>query len=106
MGLVVAPLFSVILAGVEDHEAGTASGVLNAVQQLDAAVGVAVVGTVLFGLLGSQAGGAAASQAPKVRAALVTAGVTGRTSCGSSAARTAPRSERTGRLRKRANGAG
>lgn len=77
MGLVVAPLFSVILAGVEDQEVGTASGVLNAVQQLGAAVGVAVVGTVFFTLLGSQAGGAAASQTPAVRAALVTAGVTG-----------------------------
>ena len=52
-GLVLAPLFNVILAGVEDHEVGTASGVLNAVQQLGAAVGVAVVGTVFFGLLGT-----------------------------------------------------
>ena len=75
MGLVVAPLFSVILAGVAEHEVGTASGVLNAVQQLGAAVGVAVVGTVFFGLLGTQAASAAASQAPTVRAALVTAGV-------------------------------
>jgi hypothetical protein len=77
MGLVVAPLFSVILAGVADHEVGTASGVLNAVQQLGAAVGVAVVGTVFFGLLGSQADGAAASQTPAVRAALASAGVAG-----------------------------
>jgi EmrB/QacA subfamily drug resistance transporter len=76
-GLVVAPLFSVVLAGVEEHEVGTASGVLNAVQQLGAAVGVAVVGTVFFSLLGTQAAPAAATQAPGVRTALADAGVTG-----------------------------
>jgi hypothetical protein len=48
MGLAIAPLFNVILAGVEDTEVGAASGVLNAMQQLGSAVGVAVVGTVFF----------------------------------------------------------
>src|SRR2546430_2752341 len=70
MGLVLAPLFNVILAGVEDHEVGTASGVINAVQQLGAAVGVAVVGTLFFSLLGTQAAAATATQTPTVRAAL------------------------------------
>lgn len=50
MGLVFAPLFDIILAGVADHEVGSASGLLNAVQQLAAAVGVAVVATVFFAL--------------------------------------------------------
>jgi EmrB/QacA subfamily drug resistance transporter len=49
IGLVVAPLFSVILAGVADDEVGSASGTLNAVQQLGGAIGVAVLGTVFFG---------------------------------------------------------
>lgn len=75
MGLVLAPLFNVILSGVEDHEVGSASGVLNAMQQLGAAIGVAVVGTVFFSLLGTQAGAAAQTQAPAVRAALSTAAV-------------------------------
>jgi hypothetical protein len=52
MGLAIAPLFNVILAGVEDHEVGSASGVLNAVQQLGSAVGVAVVATVFFDAVG------------------------------------------------------
>ncbi|MEW2416299.1 MFS transporter [Streptomyces sp. NPDC046866] len=46
MGLVVPPLFDVILAGVDDAQAGSASGVLNAVQQLAHAVGAALLVTV------------------------------------------------------------
>ena len=48
MGLVVAPLFDVVLASVTDEEVGSASGVLNAVQQLSGAMGVAVLGTIFF----------------------------------------------------------
>jgi EmrB/QacA subfamily drug resistance transporter len=52
IGLLIAPLFSIILAAVDDHEVGSASGVLNAIQQLGSAVGVAVIGTVFFSALG------------------------------------------------------
>jgi hypothetical protein len=48
MGVVVAPLFRFVLAGIEDHEVGSASGVLNAMQQLGAAAGIALVGTLFF----------------------------------------------------------
>jgi MFS family permease len=48
VGLVVAPLFGFILAAVDDEEVGSASGVLNALQQLASAMGVAVLGTVFF----------------------------------------------------------
>jgi hypothetical protein len=48
MGLVVAPLFDIILAALSDHELGSGSGVLNAVQQLAGSIGVAVLGTVFF----------------------------------------------------------
>jgi MFS family permease len=51
LGLVVAPLFGFILAAVGDDEVGSASGVLNALQQLASAVGVAVLGTVFFAAL-------------------------------------------------------
>jgi hypothetical protein len=44
----IAPFFDIVLAGVEDHEVGSASGTLNAVQQLGGAIGVAVLGTVFF----------------------------------------------------------
>jgi EmrB/QacA subfamily drug resistance transporter len=52
MGLIVAPLFEIIIAAVQDRELGSASGVLNAVQQLAGAVGVAVLGTIFFDGLG------------------------------------------------------
>jgi EmrB/QacA subfamily drug resistance transporter len=51
IGMVVSPLFDFILAAVTDDEAGSASGVLNAVQQLAGAVGVAALGTVFFSVL-------------------------------------------------------
>ena len=53
MGLIVAPLFGIIIAAVADDEVGSASGVLNAVQQLASAIGVALLGTVFFDALGA-----------------------------------------------------
>jgi EmrB/QacA subfamily drug resistance transporter len=47
-GLIVAPMFDIILASVTDSETGSASGVLNAGQQLASSIGVAVLGTVFF----------------------------------------------------------
>ncbi len=51
MGFVFGPLFNVILAGVDEHEVGSASGTLNAIQQLGNSVGVAVLATIFFSLL-------------------------------------------------------
>jgi EmrB/QacA subfamily drug resistance transporter len=51
MGLLMAPFFDIILAGVEEHEMGSASGSLNAVQQLGGALGIAILGTVFFHVL-------------------------------------------------------
>ena len=51
MGLALPPLFDFILAGAKDHEVGSASGVLNAVQQFAAALGIAVFATVFFAYL-------------------------------------------------------
>ncbi|GGO83963.1 MFS transporter [Wenjunlia tyrosinilytica] len=50
MGLLMAPFFDIALAGVRDDEVGSASGTLNAVQQLGGSIGVAVLGTVYFGV--------------------------------------------------------
>ncbi|MEU4197401.1 MFS transporter [Kribbella sp. NPDC026611] len=50
-GLVFAPLFDIILASVDDQAAGSASGVLTAMQQYGGAIGVAVIGTIFFQLL-------------------------------------------------------
>jgi EmrB/QacA subfamily drug resistance transporter len=53
MGAMLAPLFDFVLAGVDDDEVGSASGVLNAMQQLGGALGIAVIGTVFFSIAGS-----------------------------------------------------
>ncbi|TML04743.1 MAG: MFS transporter [Actinobacteria bacterium] len=42
------PLFDFILAGVGGDEVGSASGVLNAIQQFGGALGIAVLATVFF----------------------------------------------------------
>ena len=59
MGMVFVPMFDVILAGVAPHQVGSASGLLESVQQLSMSLGIAVVGTVLFGAVGVGHGAAA-----------------------------------------------
>jgi EmrB/QacA subfamily drug resistance transporter len=51
MGLLMAPFFDIVLAGVEQHETGSASGSMTAIQQLGGAFGVALLGTVFFDML-------------------------------------------------------
>ena len=59
MGMVFVPMFDVILAGVAPHQVGSASGLLESVQQLSMSLGIAVVGTVLFDAVGTGHGAAA-----------------------------------------------
>jgi hypothetical protein len=44
------PLFDFLLTGVRGDEVGAASGVLNAGQELGAALGIAVLATIFFAL--------------------------------------------------------
>ncbi|HET9170279.1 MAG TPA: MFS transporter [Actinospica sp.] len=55
MGAIFVPLFDLILGDVQGHQIGSASGVLECVQQFGAALGVAVLGTVFFDSFGSHA---------------------------------------------------
>ncbi len=48
MGMIFAPLFDIIMGEIADHEVGSAAGVLESIQQLGAALGLAVLGTVFF----------------------------------------------------------
>ncbi len=52
MGSVFVPMFDIILGGVDDHEIGSASGVLQSLQQLGTCIGIAGIGTLFFSLLG------------------------------------------------------
>jgi EmrB/QacA subfamily drug resistance transporter len=51
IGMLMAPFFDIVLAGVEPHETGSASGTLQAVQQLGGSLGIAILGTVFFHVL-------------------------------------------------------
>ncbi|GAA2032824.1 MFS transporter [Catenulispora yoronensis] len=53
MGMIFGPIFGTVLGDLEDHEVGSASGLLNAVQQLAGAFGIAALGTVFFDKAGT-----------------------------------------------------
>jgi EmrB/QacA subfamily drug resistance transporter len=54
MGMIFVPLFDIILGGVKEHELGSASGVLGSIEQLGMALGIAVLGTIFFGIVGAE----------------------------------------------------
>jgi len=70
MGLVMSPIFSVVLADVDAKHAGSASGVMNAVQQLGGAIGVALIGVIFFGQLTLHADASLTSVEPTIRSEL------------------------------------
>ena len=67
MALIMAPMFSVALTDVDARHAGSASGVLNAVQQLGGAVGIALLGLFFFTHLASNAPHSFDTVAPQIR---------------------------------------
>jgi EmrB/QacA subfamily drug resistance transporter len=75
MGLAMAPFFNIVLAGVDDHETGSASGALTSVQQLGGAFGIAVLGTIFFALLPGAVTHHVDSSAAKLRTVLTATGV-------------------------------
>ncbi|MCS0603423.1 MFS transporter [Streptomyces sp. LP11] len=75
MGLLMAPFFDIVLASVEQHETGSASGTMTAMQQLGGAFGVALLGTVFFGLLGGGIATAVDHRADDLRGRLAAAHV-------------------------------
>jgi EmrB/QacA subfamily drug resistance transporter len=74
-GLVIAPNVDLVLAGVPQHDAGSASGVLNAAQRVGQGLGIAVIGVALFGAVGAGAAAAVAQDRSAVRARLVATGM-------------------------------
>ncbi|MGW0808264.1 MFS transporter [Nonomuraea sp. NPDC002799] len=76
MGMIFAPLFEIILGDIDDHQVGSASGILESLQQLGASLGVAVLATTFFGVIGSEAlHNYDTTAAPRLRAELTIAGV-------------------------------
>jgi EmrB/QacA subfamily drug resistance transporter len=70
LGAVIAPLADIVLDGVPGQHAGSASGVFNTGLQLGNSIGIALIGVVFFGLLGTQSASAAQAVAPQLRAGL------------------------------------
>jgi hypothetical protein len=50
-GMFIAPNVQFIIATVDRHEAGAASGVIATMQRLGSAIGIAIIGSVFFGTL-------------------------------------------------------
>jgi hypothetical protein len=74
-GLFIAPVTSVVLAGISSRDAGAASGALATAQQVGAALGIAIVGVIFFGLVGANAAASSAGALPALRHELTVAGV-------------------------------
>jgi EmrB/QacA subfamily drug resistance transporter len=75
LGAVIAPLADIVLARVPVQDAGSASGVFNTGLQLGNSIGIALIGVIFFGIIGSQSGPAASAVAPALRSGVVAAGV-------------------------------
>ncbi|WP_433470183.1 hypothetical protein [Spirillospora sp. CA-128828] len=73
MGMIFVPLFDIIVAGIADHEVGSGSAALESVQQLGASLGIAILGTVFFGAIGTPVAGHFAAAAALDAAKQVTA---------------------------------
>ena len=69
LGLLVVPLVDIALATVSERDAGAASGVYGTFQQIGAALGVAIAGSVFFGVVGTD------WSQPNVEHAIVNAGL-------------------------------
>jgi EmrB/QacA subfamily drug resistance transporter len=74
-GFFIAPVTNVVLAGISSRDAGSASGALATAQQVGAALGIAVVGVIFFGLLGANASTSSTTALPQLRHELTVAGV-------------------------------
>ncbi len=61
MGMIFVPLFSIIMGEIEDHEVGSASGLLESFQQLGASLGVAALATLFFATIRLEDGGPVAA---------------------------------------------
>lgn len=70
MGMIMGLIFSIALKDVDTKHAGSASGTLNAVQQVGGAIGVALIGVIFFGALGHNATQSFAAAEPGIKSYL------------------------------------
>lgn len=72
LALIMAPIFSAALQEVDPTHAGSASGILNAIQQVGGAIGIAIIGVIFFGQLNHGAYQSFDSVSPQLRKELTT----------------------------------
>jgi hypothetical protein len=75
MGAVIAPFFDIALGDVSDDEVGSASGLLNAIQQLGGSIGVAVLTTLFITLLGGAVTSSVNDVTPALKTQLTATGI-------------------------------
>lgn len=75
MGLILGLLFSVTLRDVDPKNAGSASGTLNAVDQLAGAIGIALIGVIFFGQLSAYSTASFSTAEPTIRSTLSSQGL-------------------------------
>jgi hypothetical protein len=75
LGTSAPPLMTAVLAGVDRNDAGSASGLLVTAQQIGGALGVAIIGVVLFGVLAGHAARVSADLAPALDRQLTSVGL-------------------------------
>ncbi len=75
MALIMSPMFSVVLSDVDPKHAGSASGVMSAIQQLGGAIGTALIGVFFFGQLISNAPASFQAVEPQIRSNLASASI-------------------------------
>lgn len=73
MGTAIMSLFQVTMSSVDAQDAGVGSGAMQAFQQIGAALGIAIAGSIFFGLLGDGGMEAGADTAPRFVDAAATA---------------------------------
>jgi hypothetical protein len=75
MGLIMVTVFSNALRDVDTKHAGSASGTMNAIQQLGGAIGIAAIGVIFFGQLTTNAAASFDSVDDSIKSSLTKAGV-------------------------------
>jgi EmrB/QacA subfamily drug resistance transporter len=75
MGMSMVTIFSNALRDVDTKHAGSASGTMNAIQQLGGAIGIALIGVIFFGQISTYAATSFDSVAPTIRDAAAKAGL-------------------------------
>jgi len=72
LSCVMVPMFSAALQDVDSTHAGSASGILNAVQQVGGAIGIAIIGVIFFGQLNHGSYQSFNQVSPQLRSQLTT----------------------------------